>query len=176
MKSIFSIAAPFDPGWNDPPTFNYSNAPPPIKTKLNLNKRIAFPIQSSVQSANLPKVESSGAGLPMPFARVKLNIVESNTPPPSNSLPLLPPPSMTIVPKPSESSTSVVSEQNELGNSFELVMSTLREINESVASTDSSKVDEIEKRLNVLETLWMDGKIDDKLKILLVNTAKGKAS
>ncbi len=175
-----SIAAPFDPGWNDPPTFNYSNAPPPTKTKLNLNKRIAFPIQSSSpSSAELPKVESSGAGLPMPFARVKLNVNESNTAPViSNIVPLQPPPSMTSVPKSSESDKelncpSTVTETNDLRNSQELVMNTLREVNESLISTDSVKVEEIEKRINVLEAMWIDGKIDDKLKALLLNTAKG---
>jgi len=171
---------PFDPGWNDPPTFNYSNAPPPTKTKLNLNKRIAFPIfpiQSSGSSTDLPKVERSGAGLPMPFAKVKPNAYESNTIPVMNSVPLQPPPSMPSVVKSCESekesnSSSVLLDEKELGNSLEVVMNTLREINESLAATDSAKVEEIEKRLNILEVMWADGKIDDKLKILLMNTAK----
>lgn len=114
----------------------------------------------------------------MPFAKVKLNVIDTNTVPVISSVPLQPPPSMTNVPKPSEIDTdlnysSIASEKNELGNSFELVMNTLREINDSLASTDSSKVEEIEKRLNILEAMWTDGKIDDKLKNLLMNTAKG---
>lgn len=178
-KYFLYIVAPFDPGWNDPPTFNYSNAPPPTKTKLNLNKRIAFPIQASDNSAALPKMEISGAGLPMPFAKVKLNVNDSSaTVPVINNVPLQPPPSsMTSLQKPCES----VKESNyssnlseKLGNSLEPVMDTLREINGALASTDSSKVEEIDKRLKILETMWTDGKIDDKLKILLVNTAKGR--
>lgn len=178
MKFVLSFAAPFDPGWNDPPTFNYSNAPPPTKTKLNLNKRIAFPMQSSSNSTELPKVESSGAGLPMPFARVKLNVNEVTTVPVISNVPLLPPPSMTSIPKSCESGeelncSSAVSDKNESGDSLELVMNSLKEINGSLVSTDSPKVEEIDKRLNVLETMWTDGKIDDKLKILLAKTARG---
>lgn len=114
----------------------------------------------------------------MPFARVKLNVSESNTVPVISSIPFQPPPSMKSVPKPCESNkeldvSSVATEKSEMGNSFELVMNTLKEINESLVSTDSTKVEEIEKRLNILETMWTDGKIDDKLKTLLVNTAKG---
>ncbi|KAG4077732.1 hypothetical protein HA402_011161 [Bradysia odoriphaga] len=169
---------PYDPGWNDPPTFNYSNAPPPTKTKLNLNKRVAFPMQSSSNSAELPKVEKSTAGLPMPFARVKSSANESNKAPPAiNNVPLAPPPSVTNAfksPEGCESSAKVPGafETNESGNSEDLVLSTLKEINKSLESTDSAKFEEIEKRLSILEVMWTDGKIDDKLKSLLAKTAR----
>lgn len=135
---------------------------------------------ASSNSAQLPKVEKSTAGLPMPFARVKSNASESNSVAPiSNSVPLAPPPSMTNAPKPSEgceSSEKVYDETNNLGNSQELVMSILKEINKSLVSTDNTKVEEIEKRLSVLESMWTDGKIDDKLKTLLAKTARGMRS
>lgn len=136
-------------------------------------------MQTSVKQTDLPKVEKSGAGLPMPFARIKLNVTELGTPPATVSGPLQPPPSMTSAPKSCESNkelndASTVCETSDVGNSLELVMKTLRDINESLVSTDSSKVEEIEKRLNILQAMWTDGKLDDKLKVLLVTTAKGK--
>lgn len=134
-------------------------------------------MQQSANSAELPKVEKSTGGLPMPFARVKSNVNESNTitPPISNSVPLAPPPSMTNAPKSSEvyDSSEQVLETNELGNSQELVISMLKEINNSLVPTDSAKVEEIGKRLSILEVMWADGKIDDKLKSLLAKTAQG---
>lgn len=175
-------AAPFDPGWNDPPTFNYSNAPPPTKTKLNLNKRIAFPIQSSAKSDELPKVEKSGGlggGLPLPFAKVQQTVIESNTVPVTSSLPLPPPPSMTNETKSCESnpesssSSDLPQKTDDIGNSYDFVMKTLRESNMSLMSTDRSKVEEIDKRLNMLDAMWTDEKIDDKLKVLLVKSAEG---
>lgn len=177
------IAAPFDPGWNDPPTFNYSNAPPPTKTKLNLNKRIAFPMQSSSSNATeLPKVESSAAGLPMPFARVKVNANEATAAPATiGSVPLQPPPaSMTNAPKSYDKNEVNVlvaaTEKIEIGNAQEVVMGTLRDVNQSLAAANATKVEEIAKRLAVLETMWSEGKIDDKLKVLLSNTARGMQS
>uniref|UniRef100_A0A1L8DZP8 Putative steroid receptor rna activator sra1 n=1 Tax=Nyssomyia neivai TaxID=330878 RepID=A0A1L8DZP8_9DIPT len=56
----------FPPGWNDPPKLGN---PSPNRTKLNLNKRIAFPM-SSQGSGEGQKVELAPSGLPAPFARV----------------------------------------------------------------------------------------------------------
>lgn len=136
-------------------------------------------MQSSSNPTQLPKVESSGAGLPMPFARVKSNINQSDTAPVTiGSVALQPPPSMTMVPKSCEGTMEIngsvaIADSNELGDAQESVMNMLNEINQSLASTDATKVEEIGKRLNTLETLWVEGRIDDKLKTLLANTAKG---
>lgn len=123
-------------------------------------------------------MEKSGGGLPLPFAKVKLNKAEQGAVPVMSNIPLQPPPSVTHESKPCENDqeinyASVIPQNDEIGNSYEFVMQTLKGINESLASTDSSKVEEIDKRLNILEHLWTDGKIDDKLKHLLVKTAEG---
>lgn len=134
-------------------------------------------MQSNAQSSELPKVEKSGGGLPLPFAKVKPNAEPSNvTPVLSHHLPQLPP-SMMSDSKQIESDnqhldhSSTICQENELQNSQEIVMKTLRGMNESL--NDTSKIEEIDKRLNILDAMWTDGEINDKLKISLVKTVEG---
>lgn len=168
--------------------FTYSTSPPVAnKTKLNLNKRVAFPMQSSVPgSSNIAattKVQTSGAGLPMPFARVKqqpppplaptqvINPVIPSSPPkfPPAMIPNIPPPSTTthtIIPEPSEmSAESILDIHN-------IVLSALHSAIASLA-LDSVKSEEIVKRLEILSSMWLDNRFDAKLIYILSKIAKG---
>ncbi|XP_055682264.1 steroid receptor RNA activator 1-like [Lutzomyia longipalpis] len=64
----------FPPGWNDPPKVGYTestSSSSPNPTKLNLNKRVAFPMNNQGSGAGIQqKVELAPSGLPMPFAKV----------------------------------------------------------------------------------------------------------
>ncbi|KAI4460705.1 steroid receptor rna activator (sra1) [Holotrichia oblita] len=42
-----------DPGWNDPPTLNYTASNPPPKSRIT-NKRVAFPLSSNQSSPLSP--------------------------------------------------------------------------------------------------------------------------
>lgn len=59
------VSVPFDPGWNDPPTFSYNTQQStPNRPRNFLNKRVAFPLSGnnpnpeSVPHMDLPKMPS----------------------------------------------------------------------------------------------------------------------
>lgn len=193
-----------DPGWNDPPIFAYSGAPPnPVtKTKLNLNKRIAFPLQSNVSvsdtktvSPTMPmKVETSGGGLPMPFARVPFVPSSTSTtadniaglPPSPNNLPPPPPPpsfSMSLAgaassndwspaerveTKPCSPQPNITSEEA-LEYINDIFMTTLN----TSFKDDHTKSDVIQKRLDTMRTMWLEQKFNNVIQETLYNIAKG---
>lgn len=45
-----SVKKKVDPGWNDPPTLNYTALNPPPKSRIT-NKRVAFPLSSNQSSS-----------------------------------------------------------------------------------------------------------------------------
>lgn len=153
---------------------------PAVKSKPSLNKRVAFPMQSSDIAANT-KVQTSSAGLPMPFARVK-----QQPPPPEPSastavkLPLLPPANRPPPPK-AESILPAHHVDNPIHEpivdpevSHAKTIQTLQTILKSVTGLDAVKSDEIEKRLGVLSTMWLDNRLDSKLQLRLAQISECK--
>lgn len=177
---LYSSSA-YDPGWNDPPTMAYAAASQPAaKSKPSLNKRVAFPMQTSDIAANT-KVQTSSAGLPMPFARVK-----QQPPPPAQSMstavtpPTLLPANLPPPPK-AESlipahhlDDSIPEPIANLEVSHTTTLHTLQTILKSLTGLDSVKTNEIEKRLVVLSTMWLQNRFDSRLQLLLAQISECK--
>lgn len=158
--SIFFLANFKDPGWNDPPTFTYDKATAiqanSSKKGISLNKRVAFPM-----SGNIPK-ENNAIDPTAPPADFDLSKV--GTPPMG---PVKLPPSTTTT---AETTTETVdtTEPNLSSNDrLHKVVTNLR----TVAKIKSD--DEINKRINVMRNMWLDGKLDTDVQLKLHSLSEG---
>ncbi|XP_058443029.1 steroid receptor RNA activator 1-like [Malaya genurostris] len=145
-----------DPGWNDPPKIDYNSTEgSPKQTKLNLNKRVAFP----VLNATNPQVPV-GSLLPHfvpPSASEHPNV---------HSIPATQPCVLTTPPKsvPNQSQkitsvqdTSIYPDSSDMLKDFQEALDQL------VLELDSSKQAEIRKRCALIERSWSDGKLCESL-------------
>lgn len=157
-----------DPGWNDPPKISYSPgvaAGSGPTSKLNLNKRIAFPVAKTDTRSNQPAVGDGGT-LPQFVTGASGGIASPLPPaPPNRSGPPLPPMATTGTPlrcnKPgtnaSEEATLILPSNDEMKDS---VKTTLEEL---LMKTETSRQAEVRKRLDVMLQSWTDGKLSDGL-------------
>lgn len=189
------IAATYDPGWNDPPPMPVAGdgVAKPAKTKLNLNKRIAFPMAgASGNTSTATSVKTTAEGLPLPFSTAKYKTPPSVFQPapsaPDVAPPTIPLPPPAAVPLPSESDPSqpiksppVASavlapsdDSVDLSTAREFCQSVFDRASEAIASKlDAGKLAEIRKRLDFLNGIWLDDKLDRSTQIDLYNIAKG---
>lgn len=183
--------ATYDPGWNDPPpmptaaaaTNQPTNA---AKPRTSLNKRVAFPMQSS--AASQTTVKTTAEGLPLPYSTAKYQPPPLSTasPPPQTSSPpppLLPPPSSSSLP-PAASSALPLSDptQSTTFDNFdsasaqEQCHSIFGQFADKMATsthTEPSKLNEIRKRLESLHQMWQENKLDHAVQKNLYALAKG---
>lgn len=100
---IFFVAT-YDPGWNDPPSM--ATLPPPtgptIKPRLNLNKRVAFPVQPGTATTS-QNVKTTAEGLPLPFSTAKYDSSRIFNPVADASVPSQGAPSSALPPPPAAS-------------------------------------------------------------------------
>lgn len=155
----------------------------PPKSRLNLNKRVAFPMQNSSQSStsNVPTADS---GLPLPFSTSKYNpavvppsasplVASSATGPPIG----LPPPIGTPLPPlqstvPASANISVAAARQSNGREYcyRIFSNVLKS---STAPFDTTKTIEIERRLEILNNAWTTEKFDSDLENRLCQIAQG---
>ncbi|KPJ13769.1 Steroid receptor RNA activator 1 [Papilio machaon] len=143
---VHSTKVPFDPGWNDPPQFSYSaQQTTPNRPRNFLNKRVAFPL--------------SGTG---------------STPvssPPAN-LPPMPVPMVPVVP----TLSTQINSRNENEDIEIDSASTLKEVKDILLQfVDSgdlgSKGNEVKKRINVMEDMWSNGKLNKSVQVKMKELA-----
>lgn len=166
--NVFTAA--YDPGWNDPPMLGMTPPTTTTKPKLNLNRRIAFPMQSSPGTVT-NQVKLSSSGLPLPQAG-------GSSLPPSvftagNSSPsiLLPPPPSIIPSNVENSCSESCSKTNTDVRDFCLKL--YAEVEEEFPKDDKfNKYENIHKSLEVLKAMWLDDKIDLKISEILYKMAK----
>lgn len=141
---MFSV--PFDPGWNDPPQFSYSaQQTTPNRPRNFLNKRVAFPL--------------SGTG----------SIPASS---PTVNLPPLPVP---IVP----ARSTQINNRNETADIVIDSESTLQEVKDILLRfVDSdelgSKGNDVKKRINIMEDMWLNGKLNKSIQAQMKELAYGE--
>lgn len=162
-----------EPGWNDPPKLSYSpgaatgSGPTP---KLNLNKRIAFPVtKTDTPSPNQPPPPAVGGNSTLPqFAppsstgnATPLTSIPANRPVP----PL--PPMVPAAGAPPQNDKATVDSSPDGPIDFpgddemrHLVKSTLEEF---LQRADSSRQVEIRKRLDLMLKAWNEAKLSDGL-------------
>lgn len=188
-KTFSSKLATYDPGWNDPPP-NVSSMPVAAatgKTRLNLNKRVAFPMQGSAAnppSSSSSNVKTTAEGLPLPFSTAKYQPPPTTLVPEASKSPsvLPPPPSAPILDASINSSESVsrpaVQELSiDLTAAREYCNSVFVRLIDSMNANDvAAKSSEIRKRLDVLNEMWLENKFDEATQTDIYKLAKGKAN
>lgn len=145
------------PGWNDPPTLPYnplsaSSGGGPGRPRINLNKRVAYPLQGTV---------TPSTGATKPTAVVLPNQASAGLPPP-------PPPTATtssimqpvavVHPMPHASSE----QENITTLPTDAVITSFRCLRQQVPLVQESinvRREEIERRLGIIEQLWQSGNL-----------------
>lgn len=142
------------PGWNDPPTLSYSplsasSGGGPGRSRINLNKRVAYPLQGTVtHSTTLTK----------PTAVVLPNQASAGIPPP-------PPPSTSSITQPVavvHPMPHTTSEQENITLPSDAVTTSFRCLRGQVPLVQESinvRREEIERRLGIIEQLWQSGNL-----------------
>lgn len=160
-----------DPGWNDPPKLSYSPGTTSGQApKLNLNKRIAFPVAGTATpiQPSVPVAASSDGSLPQ-FIPVASSGPPVAGPPPSANTSVPPLPPMVTVGTPPRNNQTDKPGSNATGDSTAYPADTemkgfVREIlAKFLLKTDGSRQVEIRKRLDMMQQSWDGGKLSDGL-------------
>ncbi|KAK0080224.1 hypothetical protein PV325_000268 [Microctonus aethiopoides] len=142
-----------DPGWNDPPKWAFSPAPNASSsgtpTRRLLNKRVAFPLNSTCLSGNKPAQSTNLPPLPS-----SINIKTTTAP----HAPLFSPTTVYTVENSSSSSNKIIDKDQALNDTFE----NLNYIINDVLKNDD-KIDEIQKRLGIMKSMWNDNKLNNEI-------------
>lgn len=151
------------------------------KPRTSLNKRVAFPMQSSAASQST--VETTAEGLPLPFSTAKYQpSAESSAPPPqvsSSPPPLLPPPKSaspaTVLCNPEISTAQSTLDNFDAATARDECVAIFGRFADKMATTNTepSKLNEIRKRLELLHHMWQENKLDDSIQRNLHAMAKG---
>lgn len=139
---------PFDPGWNDPPTFSYNaQQTQPSKPRKFLNKRVPFPMSSSNTT--------SASMCPMSL-------------PPTSTVGFAPP---TLPLK-----NSVVPDNNNEEANFDSdeLLKVVKEILLEFLNSSSElgvKSNDIQKRIGTMEDMWANGKLNRNIQLQMKELA-----
>lgn len=137
------VSAPIDPGWNDPPPLAYDREVTPNRPRNILNKRVAFPLSSTPSN---PPSMLPGNLPPMPIAFSH-------------------PPTMQTAPSIEQKETEVDSE-----SALQEVKTILLELLNSSPEL-GNKANDIRRRIDVMENMWTDGKLNNRIFLLMKNLA-----
>lgn len=157
---------------------------PAGKPRLNLSKRVAFPMQSGAAPSS-SNVKTTSEGLPLPYSTAKyqpLSLMNPTLPPEqpvSNSV-FAPPPVAIFNPLQTVPTTSE-SQQSESSNEpFDSVAARefcysifMRLIDQMNKSNDVVKLTEMRKRMDVLNDMWVENKFDEVVQQKLYDLGRG---
>ncbi|RVE42753.1 hypothetical protein evm_012577 [Chilo suppressalis] len=136
----------FDPGWNDPPTFSFNaQQTAPNKPRNFLNKRVAFPLTG--------------------------NGGESAAPPPSNLPPL--PTTVPVLP-PMHTNPKIMKQEHDINIDSESTLQEVKGILLTFLDNSSElgpKTNDIKRRIKLMEEMWTNGKLNQKIYILMRDLA-----
>lgn len=155
------------------------------KPRLNLSKRVAFPMQSGA-SPSSSNVKTTSEGLPLPYSTAKYqppSLINPTLPPeqPVSSSVLAPPPVAIFNPL-QNVPTTFESQQSESSNEpFESVVARefchsifMRLIDQMDNSIDAVKLTEMRKRMDLLNDMWVENKFDEVVQQKLYDLGRGK--
>lgn len=141
----FVVSVPFDPGWNDPPTFSYNTQQSTSNRPRNyLNKRVAFPL-----SGNNP---NPGC---LPYTNL----------PKTPSMPPIPPPS---VPQHNTCEDINLDDERTLTEVKSILLQFLQDSPEL-----GPKANDIRKRISVMEEMWSSKKLNRSVYVQMKQLAEG---
>lgn len=148
-----------DPGWNDPPSWAFT---PLVKlhsgtpTKRLLNKRVAFPLNSTSETANTSAPPNMPpVGLPPPTDIGSLTTAPHK--------PYVAPTSATV----GESTLDLeMSKEEALKNTLENLRCLTKEL-------ETSQLEEIERRLERMESMWNEDKLNSNVHKKVLEISQG---
>lgn len=162
VSSQKMLSSSYDPGWNDPPKWAISSQRSSSEgtSKRLLNKRVAFPL--SLQSSALEKTTPL---LPSNMPPVSLSSLKITTAP---HKPLVAPINRDTTTEPSESDFDKSQALTEVMANLESVISKQR--------IEKSKLEEIQKRLGIMKSDWLEDKLDDTVQRSILDMSEGDLS
>lgn len=154
-----SLPSSYDPGWNDTPKWASPYAGNTnTSTKRILNKRVPFPLISGESARNNTEYQSHTANMLLP-------------PPPSLGLKTAPHAPLIT---PSDANIQLTCMVTKLDKQQALVdtMANLEFIIEKYVM--ESKIDEVQKRLDLMKSCWLDNKLNDSIQQKILDISKGE--
>lgn len=146
-----------DPGWNDPPKLSYAGTGTPPPTKLNLNKRVAFPLATSAATTTLPPTTAAGASTLPQFIPVATS-GQSGPPVGGVGLPPAmvgpPPPVAAVGTPPKVAQPGSTEAETEFPSDEEMKQLVERTFRDFVGKLDSSTQAGVQRRLDSIS--WKD--------------------
>lgn len=146
-----------DPGWNDPPmrAFSATKSSCTTPTKRLLNKRVAFPLNSTVNTSNIP-------------SQTPMSIPTNLPPPPSCK---------EKINNSSRQEASNGEQEERDSNSFILKEDLLKEVLVNLDAlmekhVHSETSQDVRKRIEVMRNLLVDKKLDDDIQTRILNLLK----
>lgn len=154
VSSQKSLPSSHNPGWNDPPKWASQHSSSEISTKRVLNKRVAFPLSSQTSS----KKDSPSSSSNMP------PITQSSTITTTPYKPLVTPVEKDFITTTSMLNFDKDQALTEVLSNLECVM---RE-----HKIESSKVEEIQRRLDIMKLDWQENKLKDVIQSNILDISK----
>lgn len=156
----------------------YNAGQPPARTKLNLNKRIAFPLQSNTAQSSKPTavVQPSTSSHPPMLMSLPSQTRVAIVPPMSH---INSPPVLRVPPLDANSDANPEQDPNE--DSTEISSDATREFCINIFQNCAGKLpestsirpDEVQRRINLLNQMWLSGTLTSSVHRKLYRIAKG---
>lgn len=153
VSSQKSLPSSHDPGWNDPPKWALSSQHSSSGTKRVLNKRVAFPLSSQ---ASPGKASTSSSNMP--------HIIQSSIITTASHKPIIPIDKDFVT-------TSMLNFDKD--QALTEVLSNLECVMKE-HKMESSKVEEIQRRLDIMKSDWQENKLKDVIQSNILDISKGE--
>lgn len=163
MSTQKTLKSSHDPGWNDPPKWALSSSSTKsTPTKRLLNKRVAFPLSSS------PSTTSGQQQQQLPLGNLP--------PPPAMITPLTTAPHAPLF---TPTTVTPIDQQKfcpKFKDKDEILLKTMDNLEFVVSNelSDSSKINDVKKRLEIMKNLWKEGKFSDEIMREIYLISEGK--
>lgn len=142
---MFNFEDKHDPGWNDPPTFSYNPEAVAAKPKNVLNKRVPYSMNSN----------------PAPVQ--------------DTNMPLSAPPIGSLLPSTSDLRQNIIAQNMDCDTKVYDFEETINIFKELIYTSPElgKKASDIQKRLQIMETMWREGKLNLDVQNKTSQMAKG---
>lgn len=158
VSSQKSLPSSYDSGWNDPPEWALSLQHNSSKTKKLLNKRVAFPLSSQTSTAEI--VSSSLSNTPP--------ILQSSMAPTITTAPHKP----LVAPMDKEFTIKTLDSDFDKDQALTEVLANLKSVM-TEQKMEMNMIEEIEKRLDIMETDWRENKLNNMIHRSVLDISKG---
>lgn len=160
VSSQKSLPSSHDSGWNDPPKWALSSQynPSGTSSKRILNKRVAFPLSSE----NVEKASQS------PSSNMMLPTLETSATPTITTAPHKP----LMAPDDKVSKAQVSESDFNKDQALTEVLVNLGSLM-TERKVEKNKVEEIQKRLDIMKSDWIENKLDSVVQKSILDLTKG---